>query len=124
MPLGVPANALGLIVSGDVAHVTIYTDRHGRKVEYPIAPPTKPPSRLQRIQRDRFRRAQAAWMALSDADKATLERVVANCSLALTGQNLYIALALRNNLRLQESLSRHTGLTVPAIPWIDHGGSD
>lgn len=118
MALGVPAQIMGLIVSGDVADYTIYTDRHGRKVAFPIAPPKEPPSPLQVQHRARFRTAQQNWTALTAEQKAALELCTQRASLAMTGQNLYIAIALKNQTGLVATLERQTDLTLPAIPYV------
>ena len=112
------AQALGLIANGTVGGFIIYTNKNGRKVIYPtpVFPPSSSPAQLQN--RDRFRRAQAAWTALSDADKLTLETAVRRCSLNLTGQNLYLKLAMQTNTFLRLTLMRRTGLSLPLIPFV------
>lgn len=120
MALAIPANALGLIVSGDVDGYTIYTDMKGRKVVFPQAPPKEPPSPLQISHRYRFATAQAAWTALTVQEKATLELCTHRASLAMTGQNLYIAIALKANPDLVATLERQTDLTLPAIPYVHY----
>lgn len=118
--LTVPAQVMGLIVSGDVAGYTIYTDMRGRKVAFPVAPPKEPPSPPQIAHRERFRQAVAAYLALSAEQRATLELCVQRASLALTGLNLYIAIALKNQTGLVETLERQTDLSLPAIPYIHY----
>lgn len=120
MALGVPPNALGLIVSGDVAGYTIYTDMKGRKVAFPQAPPKEPPSPMQISHRARFRLAQAAWAALTIAQKTALELCTQRTSLAMTGQNLYIAIALKAHPDLVSTLERQTDLSLPAIPYVSY----
>ncbi len=114
------AQALALIASGTVAGFIIYTNRKGRKVIYPtpVFPPSSSPAQLQ--VRDRFRRAQAAWSSLSPADKLSLETVVLRLSLPLTGQNLYMRLAMQTNQLKRLTLIRQTGLDLPAIPFIPY----
>lgn len=120
MALGVPPNALGMIVSGDVDGYTIYTDMKGRKVAFPQAPPKEPPSPMQISHRARFASAQSAWTALTPQQKATLELATDRTSLAMTGQNLYIAIALKSNPDLVRTLERQTDLTLPAIPFVHY----
>src|SRR4029077_1702098 len=98
---------------GDIGGVTCYTDRHGRKVFYKKAPPTKPPSPSQVKQRDRFRRAVTAWKALSTPEKAALERAVHTACLCLTGQNLYTASSLRPLAAVYPTIPRQTGEPLP-----------
>lgn len=110
MPFGIPASLLGFIVKGDLAGQTIYTDRHARKVFFPAAPPDKPPSPLQQAQRNRFKAAQADYMDLTDAQKADYELASQRLSLCMTGQNLYIHLALKCDDQLTATLERQSGV--------------
>lgn len=112
MALGIPASAIGLIVSGDVDGLTIYTDRYGRKVVYPKAPPKEPPTQPQIDLRARFRAAQAQYMALSLADRYDWELLSLRSNLCMTGQNLLIHVAMRHALPLLDTLMRQTGVTV------------
>lgn len=112
MALGIPASAIGLIVSGDVGGLTIYTDRHGRKTAYPKSPPKEPPTQPQVALRGRFRAAQAQYMALSPADRAKWEQLSLRCSLCMTGQNLLIHVAMKNSFTLLNTLMLQSGITV------------
>lgn len=96
MPYADPLSCMGLQVSGDLGGLTIYTDRYGRKVAYPKSPPKKPPTDLQSYHRDRFRAAQQEYMALSPQHKADWESLVRRAALCMTGQNLFIHLALKH----------------------------
>lgn len=120
MGLGIPPSAIGIIVSGDVDGITIYTDMRGRKVAFPQAPPKEPPSPMQVSHRARFATAQKAWTALTKPQKDTLELATLRTSLAMTGQNLYIAIALKANPDLVSTLERQTELTLPAIPFVHY----
>lgn len=112
MALGIPASALGLIVSGDVDGLTIYTDRHGRKVAYPKAPPKEPPTISQVNLRERFRLAQAQYMALSPAGRADWEQISVRSGICMTGQNLLIHVAMKHSLALLDTLMNQTGVSV------------
>lgn len=112
MALGIPASCLGLIVSGDVDGLTIYTDRHGRKIAYPKAPPKEPPTEKQVALRLRFKLAQAQFMALSLSDRASWEQICLKSSLCMTGQNLLIHVAMKNAFGLLDTLMMQTGITV------------
>lgn len=112
------AQALAFIANGTVAGFIIYTNKYGTKIIYPTPsfPPSSSPAQLQN--RDRFRRAQAAWSALSAVDKLLLETAVLRCSLPLTGQNLYMQLAMQTNQLKRLTLIRRTGLALPPIPFV------
>lgn len=114
MALGIPAGFLGLIVSGDVDGITVYTDREGRKVAYPKAPPKEPPTDFQIYYRSRFAAAQASYMALSPSQKTAYEDLTKSASLCMTGQNLWIHVALKHTFGLLDTLQAQTGVSVIA----------
>jgi hypothetical protein len=113
MPYGLPASVLGLIVSGDLGPSTIYTDRFGHKVEFPKSPPKEPPSPGQQYHRERFRIAQRGYMALTPAIKAKWEDITRKVSLCMTGQNLYIHVAMKADYDYLDTLCHQSGITVP-----------
>lgn len=110
--------AIALLASGSISGLVLYTNKNGRIVTYVRTPPTGPPSAKQIQQRARFTTAQAAWSALSAADKAILEQATHILSLPLTGQNLYIRLAMQTNPGKRLTIIRQTGLSLPAIPYV------
>lgn len=110
-----PLHVMGTRVMGDCGGFTMYTDRHHRKVYYQKAPPQKPASPKQRLLRDLFGKAVRAWKALSDADKATLERAVAKTSLCLTGQNLFTSCSLCSRSEVYLTIGRQAGETLPPL---------
>lgn len=112
MALGIPASTLGLIVSGDVDGITIYTDRYGRKVAYPKAPPKEPPTAFQTYYRGRFKTAQANYMALTVTQKAEYEDLTKRANLCMTGQNLFIHVALKHTFGLLNTLQQQTAVIV------------
>ena len=117
MALGIPASCIGMIVSGDVDGVTIYTDRHARKVVFPKAPPKEPPTDLQIFSRNRFKSAQAEFMSISPTQKAAYERLTQRASLCLTGQNLFIHVAMMHTFATLTTLQVQTGISVnPPTP--------
>lgn len=112
MALGISANLIGLIVSGDVDGITIYTDRYSRKVAYPKAPPKEPPTKMQIDVRARFKAAQAEYMDLSAAEKTNYELLTKAAALCLTGQNLFISVAMKRNYEILTTLQEQTGYSV------------
>jgi len=115
---GIPWNMVAMRISGDVGGVTIYTDKVMRKVVFPIAPPDKPPSPLQSTRRRRFQLAQAAWKQLTREEKADLEESTRMLGIPLTGQNLYLSVALTGDESPANAISRQTGITLPPIPYV------
>ncbi len=117
MALGIPASILGLIVSGDCSGETIYTDRHGRKIHFPVAPPKKPPTQMQIDIRARFTAAQAEYMTLSPIDREDWELLTKRASLCMTGQNLFISVAMRRTYGTLDTIVKQTGISViPPTP--------
>jgi len=112
MALGIPASVLGLIVSGDVGGITIYTDRYGRKIAYPKAPPKEPPTAFQVYYRNRFKTAQANYMALTVSQKKSYEELTKASSLCMTGQNLWIHVATKGTFGTLDTLVSQTGISV------------
>lgn len=113
-----PFSLFGFRVMGDVNGITCYTNRKYQKVFYEKAPPDKPPSPAQTIQRSRFRTAVQAWRALSDSDKDALERTVHKLSLCLTGQNLYVSCALKHKPDTYTTCARQANETLPPLIFI------
>ena len=65
MALAIDPHLLGIVVSGDLDGMTIYTDRYGRKTAFQKAPPTSPPTEVQQYQRDRFSEAMRLYAMLT-----------------------------------------------------------
>ena len=118
MAYTVPWQLMGIWVSGDIGGLTIYTDRFGRKVAFPKSPPQEPPSEAQVHQRDRFRRAQVAWKALTDAEKTQLEIASVRGSLVMTGQNLFMSVAMRDDNIALQTLAKQTDTILPNVEFI------
>ena len=122
MAWSIPWQLMGMEVSGDVGDLTIYTDRFGKKVAFPKAPPKEPPSFAQIIQRQRFADGQKFWSALNDDEKAALELATKKVSAPLTGQNLYISTYIRNDSADLLTFEKQSGVRLPArIPRIPVG---
>lgn len=107
---------LGLIVSGDIDGITIYTDRHGRKVAYPKSPPEKPPSPLQTFQRTRFKDAMTSWRNSTQQSRTDYEAVSLKTSLSMTGLNLWLHFSLKGRSPALATLSRQAGITLTMPP--------
>lgn len=111
-------NFIGTWVSGDIGPLTIYTGRRLEKIPYGYAPPRLGPSPEQLRQRARFRLAQQQWKALPKIDKMKMHAIANRASMSWTGQNLYITIALKNELQRWHALQSQTGITGPIIQGI------
>lgn len=116
MALGFPASIIGLMVSGDIDGITIYTDRHGRKVNYKKAPPEKPASVLQAAQRGRFRDAMTNWKAAGEAVQVDWENASLRSSLCMTGLNLWLHFSLKGSAEGLATFSHQTAIALNMPP--------
>lgn len=124
MRFGVPPSVIALYVSGDLAGFTMYTDRFMRHIAYPLAPPKEPPTALQLRQRARFTQAITAWHATTQANRDAYEQITLALSLAMTGHNLWIHVALTGDFPVLDTLQRQSGISVIPpdwIPWNEEG---
>lgn len=112
MAFTIPWNLIGLQISGDIGDLTIYTDRFGKKVAFEKSPPKEPPSSEQIVLRSRFKQAQADYMAQSDQVKLAYEEATKRGSLTMTGQNLWISVAMRHTFDSLETLEVETGIEL------------
>ncbi len=116
MALGIPANLLGIMISGDIGDFTLYTDRYGRKVVFQKAPPDKPPSVLQSLQRGRFRTAMANWKAADSQVRLDWESASLRTSLCMTGLNMWLHFSLKGRVEGLSTISDQSGITLAMPP--------
>jgi len=107
---------LGLIVSGDVDGLTIYTDRRGRKVCYAAAPPSVPATPLQLAWKSRFALGMKFWSLLTPAERLDYRRVCDAASLCMLGHNLWLHLYITQNLSLWKTLVAQYGIPLAQPP--------
>lgn len=107
---------LGLHVAGDLGPLTIYQTRKGKIVAFPKAPPCKPPSPAQLVQRYRFARSIETWHLLAKSDQALYELVVQKLSLCLTGMNLWMHFCLCPDDGVFATLQQQAGITLYPTP--------
>lgn len=112
MAFGISAQWLGLIVSGDLDGCTIYTDRYGKKVWFPVAPPLSPPSFIQIWQRGRFRTAMEAWTLLTKPEQELYRQAVKKLYLCMPQTGLWCCLCLQSDNTLYQTIKRQSGLNL------------
>lgn len=113
---GAPLPALtSLQIQGDAGPYTFYTRTGGQVVFYPFAPPDKPPSPSQIVQRRRLALVAEDWQALDNAEKQKWNAMAKRGRTWMTGYNLYSYAALTPNSRdHMDGLRRQSQL--PSIP--------
>jgi len=107
---------IGLKVSGDVAGLTIYTDRYGRKVAYHAAPPTKPLTEWQLAWQRNLRVGMILWRRLTPYDRLEYRRACDAASLCMLGHNLWLHVYLAGDYGILAALNRQYGLHLVAPP--------
>jgi len=98
-------DCLGINVSGDLAGLTIYTTRRGKKVSFLQSPPTKALSVWQLAWQRNFRWGMFLWRDLTQSERENYGRVCDLASLCMLGHNLWLHAYLGGDNRLLESLS-------------------
>jgi len=116
MPTTDYVSLLGLVVSGDVDGLTIYTDRRGHKIAYAAAPPAVPPSALQLAWRNVFRHAMTLWRSLPQVDRDLYRRVCDDACLCMLGHNLWLHIYITQDYRLWSTLKSQYHLPLAQPP--------
>jgi len=109
-------DALGLAVSGDLDALTIYTDRHGRKIAYPAAPAAKPPTPEQGQWRSNLAVGMFLWSQLPREERAKYRLACDRLSLCMLGHNLWLHIFLRQDYHLLDTIEAQTGLALQPPP--------
>ena len=116
----IPPQLIGMTVSGDMNGETFYTNRFGRTVVYPHAPPKCPPTLAQIAQRYRFVMAIRTWQARPAYLQNQYIDVARRTGIRFTGLNLWISLSFSQDRGLINTLFNQTGimLGMPPSVWI------
>ncbi len=116
----IPWNLLGLAVSGDIGDVTIYKNKNQKVVVFPKDMRQDKQSARRLEQQSRFKIAQSNWSALTNQEKQDLEKMSKILYLPATGQNVYISVQLRDDVEGYETLSRQSGVELPAWNFVPY----
>ena len=103
---------LGLSPTGDLGPLTIYTNKRGRIVAYPKAPPKEPPTYWQKRMRNRFRLSGNAWRNTPKAKQKQWQLAAHRTGAAITGYNLFLYYQLTNDLATIQTIQRQTFTTL------------
>lgn len=107
---------LGMRPTGDLGPLTIYTNKRGRMVAFPKAPPEKPASLFQTAQRNRFRAAGTLWRTLTEDQKHEWQAAADIAGLYCTGYNLFLYYVLTRDDSTIRTIEHQTGRTLLPIP--------
>lgn len=81
---------LGFYPHGDFGPYTIYTNKHRKVVRFLRAPPTTPPTWLQRRQRNAWAAVATSWSTMGKPGRDWWNAVAALNHLTISGYNLYV----------------------------------
>lgn len=113
MAAALDPNLIGLIVSGDLGRLTIYTSKRLKKVWFPITDPPNPPTDLQVWTRQKFSNASKLYRCLSDDERSQLKRCCKKLALVCTGPALWTCLCFRPDETFRQTLQRQSGISLP-----------
>lgn len=109
-------NLMGLVVSGDVDGLTIYTDHRGRKVAFPAAPPSKPLTEWQLAWQRNLKTGMALWRRLSVRERLDYRRACDLAGLCMLGHNLWLHCYLGGDREILETFKWQYGLSLTPPP--------
>jgi len=99
---------LGFLKWGDIGPLTFYKNKRGKLVAFNKTWPTGPPSPGQKILRDQFRAAAAAWKALAPGKRLQWELASQRASLAMAGYALFVHHQLVHDDHAIQAVERQT----------------
>lgn len=111
-----PPNLIALEVSGDIGDLTFYRNKNHKTVAFPKDFRQENPSEKRLAQQERFRNAQSQWADLTAEQKNALEEACRQLSMPLTGQNLFISVALRGDFEAYQTVANQSGISLPPAP--------
>ncbi len=105
-------SVLGWNATGDLADLTAYTAVGRATVWFEKAPPDKPPSYHQIINRNRFRAAGQAWRNLSPTRRQNWLDAAKQAYLRITGYALFVFYQTKRRPEIIRTIERITGITL------------
>lgn len=105
---------LGTVIHGDLGPYTFYTSKRRGKVFYLKAPPAKPPSRLQHLQRNKIRDAAASWRRLTPQSRALWNLAAKRAHLRIGGYQLWVAQRLTTDSTWLRTIERQCKIQLPS----------
>lgn len=105
-------NFLGMNIQGDLDGITCWRSARGAIIWYPRAPPRKPPSPLQVLQRQKWTDILVDWNNFTEAQRQAWLDLADQAHTRITGLNLYLWYRCSQDDRVIHTLELQTGITV------------
>jgi hypothetical protein len=90
----------------------MYTNRHGRIIAYPQAPPRVPATPNQVLQRARLHTIATLWRQLTAPQRAAYAAATRRANLSITGFNLYTVCQMRRDWSYAETVAHQSGIPL------------
>lgn len=100
---------IGLSVQGDLGPWTFYTNKNGRIVWYPQAPPLTPPTYAQFYRRNQMLIASYAWRSLPPQQKENWRVACKRCHLETVGFGLFYFWRTKQDSATIQTIERQSG---------------
>lgn len=101
---------LGWNTQGDLGPYTFYTNKRGALVWFLKAPPTKPPTWKQRLQRARFAFAATLWRSMTPQQRAAWTKAAQRAHLKITPLNFFVYVHLRRDFAAARTVAHQAGV--------------
>lgn len=105
---------MGFRLSGDLGKYTMYTYCRRRPVFFLKSPPLTPATAAQIRQRNRFRIVGYYWRSLGPVRQALWQQLAFRARLNITGYNLFLYFAIKQDYVYLKLLIARTGVDVLA----------
>lgn len=106
---------MGLKIQGDFGPITCYTNKRNQVVWFIKAPPRKPPSDQQILQRHQFIETAEKWEMIGKEEQQRWERLAQKAYLRITGYNLFMYWCLKGDLPAIVTVCGQAGMSL-ALP--------
>jgi len=103
---------LGWNTQGDLGPYTFYTNKRRALIWFVKAPPTKPPSWKQRLQRARFTFAALLWSQLAPEQRAAWATATQRAHLKVTPLNFFMYVHLRHDYAAARTVAHQAGVQL------------
>ncbi len=103
---------MGLKIQGDFGGITCYTNKQNKVVWFQKAPPRKPPSDQQVIQRHQFIQTAEKWKMIGEEEQKRWEDLARKAYLRITGYNLFTYWCLKSDFPAIATVCGQAGMSL------------